>query len=65
MFASAQQGRRYGHSPHLIIYCVYMNILFRVHSTGHLWKEDEGQLVGGHFLLPVVLGSELKLYSLA
>lgn len=23
MFASAQQGQRYGHPPHLILYCVY------------------------------------------
>lgn len=27
-----------------------MNILFLVHSTVHLWKEDKGQLVGGHSL---------------
>lgn len=29
-----------------------MNILFLVHSTVQLWREDKGQLVGGHSLCP-------------
>lgn len=40
-------------TTHLIwLFIVYMNILFLVHSTVHLWREDKGQLVGGHSLCP-------------